>query len=337
LKLYETTITLSNHDRYRFAGWSTSPERTRVDYLPGETINVFDNKAKLYDVWEKMICLTISPNPTSNEMTENKYVYFPKSTGGRINISDLYKIDNMTTGANINNQSLTRENYEFEGWGNNAEATVALSGNINITQDTTIYALWSMRIDKIDWKQDVHSSIGSLSLANNGKTVTMKGNRRNPGKNAIWTNIDYDIKSISFDYSVNFGDSFNAAGVLLSVKEVNGKLEGYMISFNNYTWKSQAANKTGAIWKFTYDMNNYTNMNKTLVSSLNINTSGTLKIDIDDETIKISGGGLTNPVNISDSNINRNSFGFFSDHYSHNCSSIGQFNLNNIKVFVEEE
>lgn len=190
MKLYESTITLSNHDRYQFVGWSTSPERTRVDYLPGETIRIFDNKATLYDVWEKMICLTISPNPTSDQIENNLYYYFSSTTGGSIRISDVYKIFNTTTATTktINNQNLTRENYEFEGWGESAEATVALSGNIDITSDKTIYALWSKRIDNIEWKQDII-----------------------PVKSSTWysTEYQYSMTFSKFTYSSTYSVGFN--------------------------------------------------------------------------------------------------------------------------------
>ena len=337
-------ITLGDGYKYNFVGWSKSPNRSSVDYLPGAEIKISQNTT-LYDVWDRMICLTISPNPTSEELTENKYVYFPKSTGGKIRISDLYKIYDITTATTktINDQNLTRENYEFQGWVKDVTSTIPLSGNIEITEDTILYALWSMRIDQINWQQDVSSSIGSLSLANNGTTVSMTGNRSLPGKNAIWTNMDYDIKSISFEYSINFGDSFLAAGVLLSVEEVDNKLTGYMISFNSQQYCNHC-NKyvygwgnTGTVWKFEYDMNNMTHMKISVVETINLNTSGNLKIDMIDGRIQISGGGLTTPVIIEDSNINRKSFGFFSDHYSHGCRIIGQFDLTDIKVFVEEE
>jgi len=32
---------------------------------------------------------------------------------------------------------------------------------------------------------------------------------------------------------------------------------------------------------------------------------------------------------------NANSFGFFSDHYSHNCSRIGSFIISNINIHVD--
>ena len=188
------------------------------------------------------------------------------------------------------------------------------------------------------WKSDVSSSIGSLTITNNGQNVVMKGNQTNAGKNAIWIEPDGNQEqSFTMGYSINFGDSFNAAGMLLRVKETNKTnhaLSGYMLSFNNSSWNSAAGGYNGAIWKFVYDGNNTTNMTKTLVKALSINKSGTLSVSATDSEIKISGGGLSSEVTcaVDENYTTGNGFGFFSDHYSHNCDQIGSFQLTNINL-----
>lgn len=190
--------------------------------------------------------------------------------------------------------------------------------------------------DSFTWETDVASSIGSIEITNHGQNIVMKGNKKNPGKNAIWMIPEKEQEQeIQFDYSVDFGDSFNAAGMLLRVKQTGDTLTGYMLSLNksNKTWYSTAGKKYGAIWKFTYKIGtNTTNMTKTFVQGLDINTTGTLNIKSTDMEIIISGGGLKAPVKYTMDTEYGYGFGFFSDHYSHNCSRIGAFTLGNIKL-----
>lgn len=190
--------------------------------------------------------------------------------------------------------------------------------------------------DSFTWKTDVSSTIGSIQIANQGQDIVMKGNKKYLGKNAIWMIPEKEQEQeIQFDYSVDFGDSFNAAGMLLRVKQNGDTLTGYMLSLNksNKTWYKTAGNKYGAIWKFTYKLGtNTTNMTKTFVQGVDIQTSGTLNIKSTDTEIIISGGGLRAPLKYEMDTEYGYGFGFFSDHYSHNCSKIGAFTLGNIKL-----
>ena len=89
-------------------------------------------------------------------------------------------------------------------------------------------------IDQFNWEQDVDSKIGSITIEDNGKTVHMTGNFSEPGKNAIYIIPEVHQEQIlSFDYNIQFGDSFNAAGVLLRILKDDNTLKGYMLSFNN--------------------------------------------------------------------------------------------------------
>ena len=105
-----------------------------------------------------------------------------------------------------------------------------------------------------------------------------------------------------------------------------------MLSFNN-TWTSAAGGQLGAIWKFTYGIgNNSSNMTKTLLKGLSINKSGTLNVKVTDSEIEISGGGLSSTETYTFTEEYGNGYGFFSDHYSHDCSQIGSFTLTNINL-----
>ena len=62
----------------------------------------------------------------------------------------------------------------------------------------------------------------------------MTGNRTSPGKNAIYIIPEnHQEQNLKFDYDVDYGDSFNAAGVLLRILKDDNTLKGYMLSFNN--------------------------------------------------------------------------------------------------------
>lgn len=190
--------------------------------------------------------------------------------------------------------------------------------------------------DAFEWKEDVSTSIGSIEITNNGKDVYMKGNRTKGGKNAIWIIPDEEAEQkFTFDYDIDFGDNYNAAGMLLKVKEYSDRLEGYALSFNksDKNWASTAGGKSGALWKFTYTLNsNTTNMEKTLVRSLDIDSSGTMTVEVTDEDIIISGAGLSSKVTYEIDEEFGIGFGFFSDHYSHDCDQIGHFELENINL-----
>lgn len=209
--------------------------------------------------------------------------------------------------------------------------------------DTSKVNISSIEAQNVDiqsafqWRQDVNSSIGSIQIVNGGQNVTMKGNPSRPGKNAIWIIPDKDVEqTFNFSYNIDYGDSFNAAGMLLRVQQSGNTLTGYMLSFNHRYWKREAENANGAIWQFSYTIGqNSTNITKTLLKPLEIATSGTLTVKATSSEIQISGGGLTNTQTYEFSNPMGAGFGFFADHYSHGCSRIGEFTLRGINLKTE--
>lgn len=207
--------------------------------------------------------------------------------------------------------------------------------------DTSLVNITSIEAENVDiangftWQQDVSSSIGSIRITNNGKDVVMEGNRTNPGKNAIWIIPDKDQEQeFSFSYDIDYGDSFNAAGMLLRVQQSGNTLTGYMLSFNNRSgsnWYNAAGSNYGAIWRFTYVIGqNSTNMTKTLLGGIDIDQSGTLNVKVTDSEITITGGGMSSSVTYAFSQEFGSGYGFFSDHYDHNCNEIGSFELTGI-------
>lgn len=212
------------------------------------------------------------------------------------------------------------------------------SGKVNISAiDTqTIETQEVLR-----WNESVSTSVGSVSFGNDGKDVVMVGNRTNAGKNAIWIIPEGNQKqTFHFGYDIDYGDSFNAAGMLLRVREnADGTLEGYMLSFNNRGAFATGAN--GSLWHFKYDKVNSVafrqNTDITLISNITIAKSGNLNVYVDDTCIKVSGGGLAEEYTYTfpAGETYGDGYGFFSDHYSHNCDKKGHFNLTNINLQVE--
>ena len=110
----------------------------------------------------------------------------------------------------------------------------------NQAVDTTKVKISSIQAENVNmassfkWNEDVSSRIGSISKSSDGKNVTMEGNPDYPGKNAIWIIPDEDEEQeFTFSYDIDYGDSFNAAGMLLRVQQSGSTLTGYMLSFNN--------------------------------------------------------------------------------------------------------
>ena len=221
--------------------------------------------------------------------------------------------------------------------------------------DTTKVNISSVSTENVNmqsafsWNKDLSSSIGSITIENNGQNVKMIGNRKNPGKNAIYiVPSDNQEQKFTFDYNIDYGDSFNAAGMLLKVNKVGDVLTGYMLSFNKVskTYYTVSGSNLGAIWKFRWTIGtNSTALSClaqgstvatnscVLVKGLNIQQRGQLTVSVDSGYIKISGGGLTTTETIlTESSYDGIGFGFFSDHYSHNCDSIGSFALTNINL-----
>ena len=195
--------------------------------------------------------------------------------------------------------------------------------------------------ETLNWTESKNSAIGSITITNSGKDIFMQGNYSKPGKQAMWIIPDgNEEQEFEFGYSINYGDSFNAAGMLLRVQEnENGSIEGYMVSFNNRG--AFAIGSNAGLWHFIYNKNNYTSFSNNsdiwLVDKLNINGSGNLKIKVTDTDIRISGGGLADEYvyTMPKDKTYGSGYGFFSDHYSHGCDNYGKFTLTNIDLKVE--
>ena len=215
---------------------------------------------------------------------------------------------------------------------------------------------------------------GSISFIDIGDdSVRMTGNSVNNGKGAAWSTFDskkwqyidsnaqefnVNINGFSFGYNIEYGDSFNAAGLIFNLVDSNptdehsGTLTGLMLSLNgsqssaaNSKFYSGSSRSNAAIWSFRYEKGkNNENVEKIeLISPLNIPKSGNImiKVNNNNDGYDISYGNAQiasiNAETISSKGLtfNPNSFGFFSDHYSHNCPGIGTFELSNISITIK--
>lgn len=183
-----------------------------------------------------------------------------------------------------------------------------------------------------NWQRDVSSSIGSISFTGGGSSVSMQGNPSRPGKNCIYILQEGNIKQVfTFSYSINFGDSFNAGGMLFGLKKVGNTLQGYMFSINNYNWVRDAGGANGAVWSVSWTLGqNSSNTSKSLISAVPLSRSDSLTVTVDTDSVTIEGGFGSKTVNLPGKDSS--GFGFFSDHYSHGCDSIGQFSMNNLTL-----
>ncbi len=277
--------------------------------------------------------------------------------------------------------------YVLEGWAltpdaKNAEYTKNyLIYNVDLLDsdgdgDVTLYAVWSMELNSLEWNEDFLWSLGedndapypagdgNISVIRfNENNVEMYGNGEYPGKGAAWLKWEYlnmDIVEMSFKYDIDFGDSFNAAGVIFDLDESDpSKLTGYMLSFNysgsygalsGEAIKFREAAKDGynaVLWKFTYNKGkNNDNMEELtpIKKFSSIPQSGEISISISNDSyeINVNNGAIKETIdsqaaNNSSINVNKNAIGFFSDHYPHSCDNCGYFKIDNISLIAKQK
>ena len=196
------------------------------------------------------------------------------------------------------------------------------------------------------WTQHVYNHVGSISIQNNGSRIQMYGNPSNPGFNKILTpnNQDPDIKeqTMSFDFSLDYGDSFDSGGVLLNTHlNENGLMDGYALAFPNgrqatlYKLKNWSSSSGEEIWSGGWGASGTINPKATLVGTINMGQSGSFKLKM--EKNKLTVMNRNTGAEIGNLPLDEHfgwGFGFFSDHYSHGCSRIGQFALTNVDLNI---
>lgn len=212
----------------------------------------------------------------------------------------------------------------------------ANGGDVLDTNISTIKTSGQDMQNAFTWNQhlNIDRNIGSIAFQNNGTKLQMYGNKRNAGFNKIFSsnNSDPDMlkQEMSFSYSLNFGDSFNGAGVLINTHMTGDLMNGYALFIRN-NGNAEVYKLTN--WTKTSAQNIMTSANATLLGSIPMGNSGNFKIESKKDLLTVynnSNGAVIGSVALP--THYGWGIGFFSDHYSHNCSSIGQFALENLQL-----
>ena len=136
-KLYGNNLTLSSmkptREGYAFLGWGTSSIATFVDYAPG-AVYTSNANATLFALW-RLDSFTLKYN----------------ANGGTGTVPNPVTVKYKET-VTVQLVQLTRKGYYFLGWATKANATEAQfkSGSkVTMTSDTTLFAVWKPRTNKI--------------------------------------------------------------------------------------------------------------------------------------------------------------------------------------------
>ena len=243
--------------------------------------------------------------------------------------------------------------YVFVGWTTDKDSTridYMPGTTVLFDDDVDLYAIWRISLSNLNWKKDYTPSVSNINIreSDDGAIVEMVGNETNPGKGATWatfTSEFVEIQEFAFNYYINKGDSFNSGGFMFNVIEDGNTLSGYMLSINFAGKFYYTARSNGAIYKFRYNKNsNWNNVESIeLIQPLQFGTytggressgSGNITITVVKGGYIVKGSELAQEYFVPVDDIKPDTFGFYSDHYSHNCSQIGYFKLDNIKIVV---
>lgn len=189
--------------------------------------------------------------------------------------------------------------------------------------------------DGINWNtSQMSSSIGYVNASADGLTVDMYGNSSNAGQNMMYC-LDYQGEiTFGFDYSLSWGDSFNGAGIVMNIKENTSTIDATIIWIPNRGGMGQAG-----IYDVVYAKGSNSSTRPTtytLLQAIPLRMSGHLDIVANQGNIEVSGTGVGNQIYTAAAPYHGDGFGFYSSHYSHGCSSIGHFGMNNITLEVSE-
>ncbi len=216
------TATLSTstptRNGYRFKGWSWSSEVSTVNYLPGSTVSFDHNYLILYAVWEKMVyTLTYNANGGNGA---------PSSQTGNTS----YTVSSIVP---------TRSGYNFIGWSTNSNATSASytpGSAINISQDTTLYAVWSKKTYTLSYNANGGSGAPASQSGNTSHTIS----NTKPTRNG-YTFLGWATSSSSATPSYAPGDtiSINTNTTLYAIWEIANQ-DIYNIGEETYSFANIA-------------------------------------------------------------------------------------------------
>lgn len=231
-KDYNKSVTLSStkptRSGYTFLGWSTSSSATSASYSAGASYSS-NADLNLYAVWKK--------NPT--------YTLSYSANGGSGAPSSQTGASSYT----ISSTEPTKTGYTFRGWAKSSSATTATykSGDtINISENTTLYAIWK-KVFYGDVNGDQKISVADLTGLNNlisGTGVTalnklkgdLDGDEKLTSTDAellqsfmIGKIFEFPVESIFFDFVVtNNGKSTYKSGEAINKSEIKA-----FVTYNN--------------------------------------------------------------------------------------------------------
>lgn len=240
------------------------------------------------------------------------------------------KVDIVFTTGSDNTLDTNSFNTKVNSYVKNALVNSGIDTNIQ-TIETSEQNLQN----SFTWHQDVSSSVGQISFQNNGSQIQMYGNPSNPGFNKIYTtNADTGIskQELNFSYNIDFGDSFNGAGILIGTDvNSNGLMNGYALFIHHFKPNGIATLYEITNWSSSTSQNMETSPNARAIGSVTMGISGTCKLTTTKNKLILQKDG--NEIgNIALPRHYGWGFGFFSDHYSHGCNLIGHFSLDNLQL-----
>lgn len=124
--------TIPSKNGYTFLGWANSMEATSAAYQPGGTVTISANKT-LYAVWD-IITTTLT---LSFDLNGAEGVLDAQTC--------VIDINHPTCEASVPATIPVKEDYEFLGWADSADATAAnyeAGGSVEISANKTVYAVW---------------------------------------------------------------------------------------------------------------------------------------------------------------------------------------------------
>lgn len=135
-KWHNENLTLSStkptRSGYTFVGWNTNKNATTAQYASGATYSA-NAGATLYAIWKKTLALSYNGNGGSGVPSSQSATVYNATTSYSFTIPATIP---------------TRTGYDFLGWSTSASATTAAylpSGNITISSNTTLYAVWKLK------------------------------------------------------------------------------------------------------------------------------------------------------------------------------------------------
>lgn len=260
--------------------------------------------------------------------TEVKADNWPQS--GYVKIA-YYTEETINYSSSEYNEELLQKNTNFAGMFGEVPGANLFQLNVSTVETSAIDFA-----DGINWNTSQMSNfIGSVNVTNGGLSVLMQGNRSRPGQNMIFC-PDYKGEiTFGFDYSLNWGDSFNGAGIVMNIEETATQIKCTIIWIPNYGWGMGLAGVYDCIY-VKGDNGSTTPNSYTLLQGFGLSTSGHLDLVANQGNITVSGSGVGNNTYEVQAPYHGDGFGFYSSHYSHNCSSIGRFQMDNIYLQVSE-